>query len=197
MSYHATTANLELPQWILSDAPQMADWNAALAKIDTFAGPSGAKGGVARLGNNAAVTPEQGGTGETSLAAGLAALMASVKPVPVTQFAEGVTPSATGGGTASTVVQLFAFGPYVRLRGSVAIEQVTGEYQTLCTLPEGYAPPGTITFLTTCSGSHVARVQINSSGVVTLNWIYNLGSPSIYTGAMNWLNLAAEWNTSQ
>ncbi len=39
MSYHSTTAHLELPQWILSDAPQMSDFNTAFSKIDAFAGP--------------------------------------------------------------------------------------------------------------------------------------------------------------
>lgn len=38
MSYEATTPNLNLPQWILSDPPQMNDFNAAFQSIDQFAG---------------------------------------------------------------------------------------------------------------------------------------------------------------
>lgn len=36
MSYSGTTENLNLPQWILSDPPQMADFNSALLRIDQY-----------------------------------------------------------------------------------------------------------------------------------------------------------------
>ena len=38
MSYNSTTENLNLPQWILSDKPQMVDFNAAFSSISDFAG---------------------------------------------------------------------------------------------------------------------------------------------------------------
>ena len=38
MSYESTTPNLGLPQWVLSDPPQMNDFNSAFSNIDTFAG---------------------------------------------------------------------------------------------------------------------------------------------------------------
>ena len=38
MSYNSQTPNLGLPQWILSDPPQMSDFNAAFSDIDNFAG---------------------------------------------------------------------------------------------------------------------------------------------------------------
>lgn len=39
MGYNSTTPNLGLPQWILSNPPQMSDFNTAFSKIDEFAGP--------------------------------------------------------------------------------------------------------------------------------------------------------------
>lgn len=38
MSYQSTTPNLGLPQWVLSDGPQMSDFNGAFQDIDNFAG---------------------------------------------------------------------------------------------------------------------------------------------------------------
>lgn len=37
MSYNSTTPHLQLPQWILSDPPQMADFNIAFGRIDDIA----------------------------------------------------------------------------------------------------------------------------------------------------------------
>ena len=39
MSYNSQTPNLRLPQWILSDPPQMSDFNSAFSNIDEFAAP--------------------------------------------------------------------------------------------------------------------------------------------------------------
>ena len=39
MSYNSQTPNLGLPQWILSDPPQMSDFNTAFSRIDDFAEP--------------------------------------------------------------------------------------------------------------------------------------------------------------
>lgn len=67
MGYNSTTQNLGLPQWILSNPPQMSDFNTAFSKIDEFAGPNGTEGGVARLAGNNAVPITQGGTGATTI----------------------------------------------------------------------------------------------------------------------------------
>lgn len=67
MGYNSTTPNLGLPQWILSNPPQMSDFNTAFSKIDEFAGPNGTEGGVARLAGNNAVPITQGGTGATTI----------------------------------------------------------------------------------------------------------------------------------
>lgn len=49
MSYQSTTPNLGLPQWVLSDGPQMSDFNGAFQDIDNFAGEKGAANGIATL----------------------------------------------------------------------------------------------------------------------------------------------------
>lgn len=38
MSYNSQTPNLGLPQWILSNPPQMSDFNTAFSLVDNFAG---------------------------------------------------------------------------------------------------------------------------------------------------------------
>lgn len=52
MSYQSTTPNLGLPQWVLSDGPQMSDFNGAFQDIDNFAGEKGAANGIATLDVN-------------------------------------------------------------------------------------------------------------------------------------------------
>ena len=45
MSYASQTPNLGLPQWILSEPPQMTDFNTAFSNIDQFAGEKAQPGG--------------------------------------------------------------------------------------------------------------------------------------------------------
>lgn len=136
--------------------------------------------------------PSHGGTGETSLPDAITAMMEAVTPVSVTNFAAGVSPASTGGGLGSAKVQVRKIGKIVFLEGSVAVENFAGEYLTLCTLPSGYAPAGTIVFYATLTGSRMARFQIASSGVITLNWVYNTAGTE-YTGAITWLQLNSMW----
>lgn len=49
MSYVSQTPNLGLPQWILSEPPQMSDFNGAFSSIDQFAGEKGQPNGIATL----------------------------------------------------------------------------------------------------------------------------------------------------
>lgn len=49
MSYVSQTPNLGLPQWILSEPPQMSDFNGAFSSIDQFAGEKGQPNGLATL----------------------------------------------------------------------------------------------------------------------------------------------------
>lgn len=49
MSYASQTPNLGLPQWILSEPPQMTDFNTAFSNIDQFAGQKGQPNGLATL----------------------------------------------------------------------------------------------------------------------------------------------------
>lgn len=90
MSYSGTTPNIGLPQWVLSDAPQMADFNNAFSDIDSFVQPvslGGTGATTAQSAFNNIVAPggtitgnldlsnplsiESGGTGATT-AAGIA-----------------------------------------------------------------------------------------------------------------------------
>lgn len=193
MGYNSTTPNLGLPQWILSNPPQMSDFNTAFSKIDEFAGPDGTSGGVARLGDNGAIPPSQGGTGQVTLAAAIAALVSSVNPTTISNFSSGVSPASTGGGLGTNTVQIRAIGNLVVMEGSVEIDNVTGKFQQLCTIPSNFAPQGTIVFYAPCASTRVARVQINESGIIALNWIFDLTSGKKYTGNMSWLQLCAMW----
>lgn len=192
MGYNSTTPNLGLPQWILSNPPQMSDFNTAFSKIDEFAGPDGTSGGVARLGDNGAIPPSQGGTGKTTLAAALSALMYSATPKEITDFASGVSATKIGSGDPKTV-RIRKFGNLVFLEGYVEIDNVTGNTQTLFNVPSGYAPTKTHVFFAPCSGSNVARINVYATnGTVNLNWIYNFGGSKV-TGAMSWVAVDTMW----
>lgn len=61
MSYSSTTPNLGLPQWVLSDPPQMADFNNAFSTIDehttfdSLVSPGGEMTGALTMNNNVPV----------------------------------------------------------------------------------------------------------------------------------------------
>lgn len=61
MSYSSTTPNLGLPQWVLSDPPQMADFNSAFSTIDehttfdSLVSPGGEMTGALTMNNNVSV----------------------------------------------------------------------------------------------------------------------------------------------
>lgn len=61
MSYSSTTPNLGLPQWVLSDPPQMADFNNAFSTIDehttfdSLVSPGGEMTGALTMNNNVSV----------------------------------------------------------------------------------------------------------------------------------------------
>lgn len=133
-----------------------------------------------------------GGTGETNLSDAITAMMEAITPESVTNFATGISPASTGGGLGSAKVQVRKIGKIVFLEGSVTVENFAGEYLTLCTLPSGYAPAGTIVFYATLTGARMARFQIASSGVITLNWVYNADGTE-YTGPITWLQLNSMW----
>ena len=59
MSYASQTPNLGLPQWILSEPPQMTDFNTAFSNIDQFAGQKGQPNGLATLDETGKLTYSQ------------------------------------------------------------------------------------------------------------------------------------------
>lgn len=59
MSYASQTPNLGLPQWILSEPPQMTDFNTAFSNIDQFAGQKGQPNGLATLDGTGKLTYSQ------------------------------------------------------------------------------------------------------------------------------------------
>ena len=59
MSSNSKTPNLGLPQWVLSDPPQMTDFNNAFLSIDNFAGTKGKANGVATLDSHSKIPSVQ------------------------------------------------------------------------------------------------------------------------------------------
>lgn len=174
---------------------------AAIEKMESYFPTSIENGGTGattaeaareNLGIQLPLSVQNGGTGETNLSDAITAMMEAITPESVTNFAAGVSPASTGGGLGSAKVQVRKIGKIVFLEGSVAVENFAGEYLTLCTLPSGYAPAGTIVFYATLTGSRMARFQIASSGVITLNWVYNAAGTE-YTGPITWLQLNSMW----
>ena len=77
--------------------------------------------------------------------------------------------------------------------GSVSIDNATGEYQTLFTLPEGLAPSNSFFKIAAVTGNRIARIQANPNGNFVLNWIFNNGASSAYTGEVSWLEVSMMW----
>lgn len=141
---------------------------------------------------NGVLGPSKGGTGKTTLAAALSALMYSATPKEITDFASGVSATKIGSGDPKTV-QIRKFGNLVFLEGYVEIDNVTGNTQKLFNIPSGYAPTKTFVFFAPCSGTNVARINVYATnGAVNLNWIYSFGGSKV-TGAMSWVAVDTMW----
>lgn len=59
MSSNSKTPNLDLPQWVLADPPQMTDFNSAFLSIDNFAGTKGKANGLATLDSSVKIPVSQ------------------------------------------------------------------------------------------------------------------------------------------
>ena len=141
---------------------------------------------------NGVLGPSKGGTGKTTLAAALSALMYSATPKEITEFAPGVSATTVGSGDPK-IVQIRKVGNLVFLEGYVKIDDVTGNTQTLFNIPSGYAPTKLHVFFAPCSGTNVARVNIYPTGGATnLNWIYGFSGGKV-TGAMQWVAIDTMW----
>ena len=141
---------------------------------------------------NGVLGPSKGGTGKTTLAAALSALMYSATPKEITEFAPGVSATTVGSGDPK-IVQIRKVGNLVFLEGYVKIDDVTGNTQTLFNIPSGYAPTKLHVFFAPCSGTNVARVNIYpTDGATKLNWIYGFSSGKV-TGAMQWVAIDTMW----
>lgn len=127
MSYTSQTPNLGLPQWILSEPPQMSDFNGAFSSIDQFAGQKGNPSGLASLDSNGKIVPMP-----TAADVGL----------PVTQ--NTWTPVLIGyaGSTAPTVSYIYQNGVYYRIGDLVMLTfRVRG---AVTSVGNGYAGVGGI-----------------------------------------------------
>lgn len=141
---------------------------------------------------NGVLGPSKGGTGKTTLAAALSALMYSATPKEITDFASGVSATNIGSSDPKTV-RIRKVGNLVFLEGYVKINDVTGNTQTLFNVPSGYAPTKTHVLFAPCSGTNVARINVYATnGAVNLNWIYSFGGSKV-TGAMSWVAVDTMW----
>lgn len=84
---------------------------------------------------------------------------------------DGVTAKTNGG---FNTPQYRKINDHVIIQGSVTMTSSSNEAVIIGTLPTGYRPINTVHKLIPCGGSRIARMYIDNSGNIKLEWIKNL-----------------------
>lgn len=174
MSYNSTTPNLHLPQWILSDPPQMSDFNSAFNSIDTFAGTP---------------TPiSLGGGGGTTAQESAKNIMDDASTewhdLPL---ASGATPGPY------RKPQYRIIGNHVFVSGDVAIKIDGTNLALIAQLPEGYGPPGNVYKGAMATGFQLGRLLIGSARNLYVEWVYSLQTGNRFDGQLSWICIDMDW----
>ena len=98
----------------------------------------------------------------------------------------GVTPGTYGTRPTPSYRRI---GNEVIIEGGVACTLPSSGTVTIGYLPEGYRPLANVYTLQACSNSRVARVYINTSGMMGIEWVVNLYDGTRYSGEIPWVQI--------
>ena len=100
------------------------------------------------------------------------------------ELTDDVTASTSGD---ITGIQYKKIDTHVYIRGRIIVTYEGSNITLADTLPEEYRPTGNITVFASLNGGRIARVVVNTSGEIKLEWIYNISDGSAYTTKVSWL----------
>lgn len=108
-----------------------------------------------------------------------------VAPTAIT-IADGVTAYSYGGSPISVPSYSVHHG-LCYLTGSVSASY-EGSQKVLGTIPATCAPATNMVWFAPCAGEHIARLHINPSGAIYLDWVLNISNGANYTSSL-WIQL--------
>ena len=111
--------------------------------------------------------------------------------ITVTSFASGVTNSTA----LPNACAYRRIGDMVYIKGRVAIENYLNS-RALFTLPEEFRPKAIIYYPTVGTLRRIARIYIQTTGVVNLDWFRNISDDSAVTGSISWVEVNACFSTT-
>ena len=166
MSYNSTTPNFGLPQWILSDPPQMTDFNTAFSSIDSEAVKNTTTVNGYSLSSDVVLTAaDVGATAQTVYQ------LTPLNGWEVSSSASACYLVVTG--KLATIIARLS-GPNTTLSSATVIFN----------LPEGIVPQKYIDDVMVCGGNYneTRAIQISTDGtVVAFSGTYITGPYSINT----------------
>ena len=87
-------------------------------------------------------------------------------------------------------------GNQVFLSGRIGLTaDYAGGAVLIFTLPSGYRPTHNTYRFSACSGARITRLFVQSGGAVRIEWIYDMGTSAVVSGAISWVDLDCDFFT--
>ena len=149
--------------------------------------PAVARQNLGAMAADKIIPISQGGTGGTTAQTALSNLESDNSvgwhAIPLES---GVTPGEYGTRPTPSYRRI---GNEVIIEGGVACTLPSSGTVTIGYLPEGYRPLANVYTLQACSNTRVARVYINTSGMMGIEWVVNLYDGTRYSGEIPWVQI--------
>ena len=117
------------------------------------------------------------------------------------KFTGWITPTdistlVTTPGVASKGVRYRKIGTHVYVSGRVGLTaDHDGGAVLIFTLPTGYRPSNNVYRFSAATGYRLTRMMIQSSGKVIIEWIIGVGTGTLMTGAVSWVDIDCDFFT--
>lgn len=148
---------------------------------------AGARSALGAMADDKIIPIAQGGTGGTTAQNGMAMLQSDGSvgwhTIPLD---EGITPGTYGTRHTPSYRKI---GNEIIIEGGIACTLPDSGTITVGTLPAGYRPLANCYKIQACSNTRVARVYINTSGMIGVEWVVNLYDGNRYTGDITWIQI--------